>query len=236
MSFGLRNAAQTFQRFMNNRVLQGLDYLFNYLDDVIIASETLEQHEQHLVLVFERFTQYGITINLDKCCFGQPSVEFLGHHVSTAGIRPLEDKVHAPNYPKPETIEGLRRFLGMLNFYRGHIPEAAVRQAELDKYLVNAKKKDRSKVAWTTEAEEAFAQCKAGLQQAVTLTHPQPNAYLALMCDASDTAVGAVLNQRNNNSWEPLGFYSKKLSPAQVKYSTYDRELLAISYLAIRYF
>lgn len=236
MSFGLRNAAQTFQRFMNNSVLEGLDFLFNYLDDVIIASDSESQHIQHLRTVFERFEKFGITINLDKCSFGQTQVNFLGHEVSTAGIKPLDEKVKAiTEFPKPQTVEQLRRFLGMLNFYRPHIPHAAKMQSELDKYLVNAKKRDKTQIKWTAQAEEAFSLSKVALQHAATLAHPQLDAELALMCDASETAVGAVLQQKVNDAWQPLGFYSKKLSPAQVSYSAYDRELLSL-YLAIRHF
>lgn len=114
MSFGLRNAAQTFQRFMDHSVLQGLPFLFAYIDDVIIASDNLDQHKEDLTQVFDRFKHFGIRINMSKCCFGAESLEFLGHEVSVAGIRPLDDKVKAiVEFPKPTTIEQLRRFLGM---------------------------------------------------------------------------------------------------------------------------
>lgn len=236
MTFGLRNAPQTFQRFMNNTVLQGLEFLFSYLDDVIIASESPTQHNEHLRIVFERFNSYGITINLDKCCFGQPKVEFLGHEVSVNGITPLKNKVEAIiNFPKPETVSDLRRFLGMVNFYRPHLPNSALHQAELNKYLINSKKKDQTKIVWTDSAENAFEKCKIDLQQALTLAHPSSTAPLALMTDASDTCMGAVLQQKVNGVWQPLGYFSRKLSPAEQKYCTYDRELLAI-YKAMIYF
>lgn len=236
MTFGLRNAAQTFQRFMNNTVLRDLDFLFNYLDDVIIASENETLHKEHLRLIFERFNTYGITINLSKCCFGQSRIEFLGHEVSVEGIRPLNEKVEAIlKFPKPETVNDLRRFLGMVNFYRPHLPNLASYQCELNKYLVNAKKNDKTKIFWTDIAEEAFLKCKAGLQQAATLSHPLPNVQLALMTDASNTCIGAVLQQKVRGSWKPLGYFSKKLTPTEQKYSTYDRELLAI-FKSIKYF
>ncbi|KAG6453520.1 hypothetical protein O3G_MSEX008200 [Manduca sexta] len=236
MTFGLRNAAQTFQRFMNNTVLQGLDFLFCYLDDIIIASENETEHKEHLRLIFERFNTYGITINLNKCSFGQSRIEFLGHEVSVDGIKPLTEKVEAIiNFPKPKSITDLRRFLGMLNFYRPHIPNLASCQYELNKYLVNSKKNDKTLIIWNELSEEAFVQCKTGLQKAVTLTHPLPNVPLALMTDASNTAIGAVLQQKIKGSWQPLGYFSKKLTPTEQKYATYDRELLAI-FKAIKYF
>lgn len=236
MPFGLRNAAQTFQRFMHHNVLKGLDFLFNYVDDVIIASENETQHKQHLEKVFERFNEYGITINFAKCSFGKEKLEFLGYEVSVEGIRPLEDKVTAIiNYPKPQTVEELRRFLGMLNFYRASVPRSAEHQTELNKYLGNSKRKDKTEIKWTELAERNFEQCKEDLKNAVLLSYPSTDNPLALMTDASDKCVGAVLQQNVNNSWKPLGYYSKKLTEAQMKYSTYDRELLAI-YLAVIHF
>lgn len=237
MTFGLRNAAQTFQRYMNSSVLKGLDFLFVYLDDVIIASKNLEEHKLHLEQVLERFSKFGITINLAKCDFGKTKVEFLGYEVSIGGVRPLSHKIEAiKKFPKPENIEQLRRFLGMVNFYRNHLPKAGKYLGELDKYLANAKKKDKTKIEWSEKAGQAFEHCKLSLQNAAMLAYPVLNAQLALMTDASDTCVGAVLQQSvDGRNWIPLGYYSKKLTDAQKKYSTYDRELLAI-YLSVKHF
>lgn len=235
MPFGLRNAAQTFQRFMHF-VLSDLDFVFSYLDDAIIGSVDHISHKKHLEIVFQRFQNFGITINLTKCNFGVEKLDFLGYEVSTAGIRPLDDKVQAIiNYPKPQTVQDLRRFVGMVNFYRAHLPDATNYLNVLNKYLSASKKNDKTPIVWTERADTAFAQCKAGLQQAATLSHPDPNSELAIMTDASNTSVGAVLQQRRQNVWEPLGYMSKKLTMAQQKYSTYDRELLAI-YMAIKHF
>jgi transposase InsO family protein len=236
MCFGMRNSAQTFQRFMDTVVLRNLNFLFTYIDDVIIASETEEQHKEQLKLVFERFNRYGITINVSKCDFGKSKLEFLGYEVSADGIRPLEDKVQAiVNFPKPETVEQLRRFLGMLNFYRLHIPRAVDYQAELNNYLHNAKKRDKTVIQWTDRANGAFEKCKESLKSAVTLSHPLPDTKLALMTDASEVSLGGVLQQKIGDVWQPLGYFSRKLSDAQKKYSAYDRELLGI-YAAVRHF
>lgn len=236
MTFGLRNAAQTFQRFMDHTVLKGLDFIFCYIDDIIIASDSMESHRMHLDQVFNRFNEFGITINIAKCCFGQEEIDFLGFRVTNTGIRPLNDRIEAiANFPKPKTVEELRRFMGMLNFYRSHIPKAVECQAILNSYLHGTKKKDKSIIQWTPEADKAFAKCKESLRNSVTLSHPIPDAPLALLADASNTAVGAVLQQYVNNEWMPLGFYSKAMSKTEKNYSAYDRELLAI-YLAVKYF
>ena len=100
MPFGLRNAAQSFQRFMD-QVLRGLDFCYIYLDDLLVTSESPDQHMEHLRLVFERLRHYGM-INPQKCKFGVASVEFLGHLVDSTGIHPLQDKVQAiRDFPQP---------------------------------------------------------------------------------------------------------------------------------------
>lgn len=236
MTFGLCNAAQTFMRFMNHTVLEGLDFIFCYIDDVIVASSDEKQHEEHLRVLFQRFQKYAITLNLSKCCFGVKELNFLGFHVSTAGIRPLPEKVQAiVEMSRPDRVDQLRRFLGMVNFYRKHIPLAVRSQSVLSSYLHNTKKKDKSLIAWTAEAEAAFEDCKQQLKDAVTLSYPMLDVPLSLMTDASDTCIGAVLQQQVKGIWRPLGYFSKKLTPAQSRYSTYDRELLAI-FAGVRHF
>ena len=236
MTFGLRNAAQTFQRFMNNTVLSGLEFLFCYADDIILASQDENEHKKHLEQVFQRLNEFGITINLEKCKFNCSKLEFLGYDVTKQGIKPLESKVQAIiDYPKPQTVDKLRKFLGMLNFYRLHMPKAVENQRILYKYIEKAKRNDKTPIVWSPEADEAFQQCKLSLQNAVTLSYPLANTHIALFADASNDCVGAVLQQNVNGNWKPLGYFSKKLSPTQQKYSTYDRELLAV-YLAMQYF
>jgi hypothetical protein len=101
MPFGLRNAAQSFQRFMD-QVLRGLDFCFDYVDDLLVASSSPEEHVRHLRLIFERLAAYGLTINPSKCVWGVPSLDFLGHRVSSKGIEPLEEKVQAVRtFPQP---------------------------------------------------------------------------------------------------------------------------------------
>lgn len=151
-------------------------------------------------------------------------------------MSPLPDRIKAiTDYPRPDTVEQLRRFLGMFNFYRSHLPHAISYQAELNKFLHNCKKKDKTQIKWSDSSIQAFEQCKLGLKNAVTLSHPSIDAPLALMTDASDTCVGAVLQQKIDGKWLPLGYFSKALSATQKKYCTYDKELTAI-YMAMVHF
>ncbi|BES99504.1 Reverse transcriptase (RNA-dependent DNA polymerase) [Nesidiocoris tenuis] len=94
MTFGLRNAGQTFQRFINE-VLGDLDFVFVYLDDILIASSSADEHKQHVRKVFERLQHHGICLNPAKCLFGVETLSFLGFQVSADGIRPLPDRINA---------------------------------------------------------------------------------------------------------------------------------------------
>lgn len=235
MPFGLRNAAQTFQRLMHE-VCRGLDFAFPFLDDIGVASDDTTQHIDHLRQIFERLQKYALTINLEKCTFGQPSIIFLGHTIDMYGMKPTPEKTEAiKNFPLPLIACKLKRFLATINFYRRFIPNAVTNQMKLQKLIVGNKKNDKTPIVWTDETKEAFQKCKDDLANATLLAHPAKNAELSIWCDASDSMVGAVLHQRINRDWQPLGFYSKKLSNAQQKYSTYDRELTAI-YQAVKHF
>lgn len=227
MCFGLRNAAQTFQRFIDE-VTRGLDFVFAYVDDILIASESEEEHTKHLNILFERLDKFGIKINIDKCIFGKSEVSFLGYTVNTHGSKPPDERIEViKNAQRPITIKQLRRFLGMINFYRRFIPKIAEIQAPLNKFLTGSKK-DNRKIEWNSEAECAFEKSKEALANATLLAHPAQNMPLSIMVDASNLAIGAVLQQEIKKKWQPLAFFAKTLSPAQQKYSAYDRELLAI--------
>ncbi|UYV70374.1 hypothetical protein LAZ67_7002762 [Cordylochernes scorpioides] len=232
MSFGLCNAAQTFQRLINE-VLQGLDFAYAYIDDVLIASDSENQHVSHLQQLFGRLRDYGLTINETKCTFGQPSVKFLGFIITNAGISPDPQRVQSiKDIPIPDTVGKLRRFLGMLNFYRRCLLNAASTQAPLHAMIEGRK---NASCQWTSTALQAFDQCKFQLANAALLHHHFPEAPLCLTVDASDFAVGAALHQQVGNNFQPIAFFSRKLDAAQRKYSAYDRELLAV-YLAIKHF
>uniref|UniRef100_A0A5S6QQ48 RNA-directed DNA polymerase n=1 Tax=Trichuris muris TaxID=70415 RepID=A0A5S6QQ48_TRIMR len=233
MPFGLRNAAQTFQRFMDE-VTRGLDFCFAYLDDILVASKSSADHDRHLEQLFRRLREYGVKLNPAKCIFHASEIEFLGFHVSARGIRPLDKKVEAiQQFPLPSTTSELRRFLGCVNFYRRFLPNAAVLLAPLECFV--SQKSTREKIQLTPEAVAAFEQVKQALANAVMLTHPVHDAPLSLAVDASDNAAGAVVQQKVNGRWEPLAFFSKRFQPRETRYSAFGRELLAL-YLAVKHF
>ena len=125
MPFGLKNAAQTFQRLMDS-VTSKLSGVFVYLDDVLVASPTPEQHELDLRQLFAALARFGLVLNKSKCVFGVKKLQFLGHMVSEKGIWPLQDKVEAvQQFKRPRSVKALQRFLGMVNFYERFLPGIA---------------------------------------------------------------------------------------------------------------
>ena len=163
-----------------------------------------------------------------------PSLEFLGHHVDSAGIRPLECKIEAiRNFPQPTTQKKLHQFLGLINFYHPFIPTCASIVQPLNSLLSH--KNAGKSLIWDDTTNTAFQIIKDTLANATLLVHPKPSAPTCVMTDASDVAVGAVLQQYLQGQWQPISYLSRQLSPTETRYSTYDRELLAI-YLAIKHF
>lgn len=235
MTFGLRNAGQTFQRFIDE-VLHGLDFCFVYMDDILVYSRSKEEHERHLRIIFERLAKYGLVINVKKCIFGVSEVPFVGYIISADGIRIPEERVKViREYPLPKTAKGLRRFLGMLNFYRRLLPHASEFEAPLHDAISNPILKGTQPITWTPELEEAFQTCKNCISSAVLLVHPRTGAPLGLFTDASNHSVGACLQQLVVNVWQPLAFFSKKMSLKESSWPAYYRELLAI-HAAIQHF
>ncbi|GBM95660.1 Retrovirus-related Pol polyprotein from transposon 297 [Araneus ventricosus] len=205
--FDLRNAAQTFQRFLDD-ILRDLN-CFAYLDDILIASIDHASHYRDLEQVFQRLNEKGLVLNIEKCIFGADKLPFLGCEVSKDGISPSKEKVEAlVNYPQPQDVSALRRFLAMLNFYRRFIPNAAEIQRILYDLVKDKKKRDKTTIDWSEAAVQAFQTCKNSIAQAALLAHRNSEAKLLLVVDASNT---------------------------ESRYSTYDRELFAV-YSSVKHF
>ena len=231
MPFGVRNAANTFQRMMD-RLLDGFAFAFVYLDDILIASFTFEEHLADVRAVLERLSEFGLVINPQKSLFCQSTVEFLGHTVTHSAISPLSKHVDAISaFKPPVSRKELQRFLGLLNFYRQFLPGIAAVLKPLTDALRGG---PRDVFVWTAECAASFELAKTKLSVESLLFHPDPSAPISVAVDASGTHVGAVFQQRTGSAWQPLSFFSRKLSEPQQKYSAFDRELLA-AFAAVRH-
>lgn len=249
MPFGLSGAAQTFQRFItevmrdlkktHNGMIPEEISVFSYIDDILVASKDEESHLEDLTAVFERLAQFGLRLNIDKCEFGKTNLTFLGHYIDAQGIQPVKEKVSAiQKMVTPKTVKELRRYLGMLNFYRRFIPHAAETLIPLYDLLVHhSKMRKNTPLAWSSWAEMAFRDAKQALAGAALLAYPAPGAEISLAADASDVAIGAVLQQKDpvTGEQQPLGFFSKRLTAREKNLTVFARELLAV-HAGLRHF
>lgn len=217
MPFGLRNAAQTFQRFMDS-LFRDYGFVKIYLDDILIASKTLADHEKHVETVLRLVRTNGLRLRRDKCQFARESVYFAGVELSKNGIRPIPEKVDAiAQYPLPMTVKSLKRFLGMAAFYHRFIPGFSHIASPLTDMTRSKVGQGNFRLEWSTDAKDSFDSLKKAVCEAITLSFPLPGAELTLTTDASGSAAGGVLHQRVTGTLQPLAFFSAKFSPLESK-------------------
>ena len=234
MPFGLRGAPATFQRLMDV-VLTGMgEYSAAYMDDVVIFSMTWEDHLQHIRQVLQKLQDVGLTIKGRKCQFGMQQCTYLGHVVGMGCLRPEAGKVEAvKQFPTPSTKSDVRTFLGLAGYYRKFIPNFASVAAPLTDLT---RKSAPNQVQWSDECETAFCRLKAAMCSSPVLEAPDFQKPFILQTDASEQGVGAVLSQKNALGQEhPVSYFSRKLLPREAKYSTVEKECLAIK-LAVQAF
>ena len=188
MPFGLKNAAQTFQRLMDG-ILQDLDFAFVYPDDILIASTSKLQHLEHLRRIFKLLSFKCLIINKSKCVSGVSELDYVGHTVTSNGIRPLTGRIQAiKQLPIPQTRGELQQFLGMIIYYYRFLPGIAPKLAPL-----HAASAGRGKnIFWTPQCQKACEEAKSALSDCALLYHPQPDAKTSISVDASDSAIGGA--------------------------------------------
>ena len=168
-----------------DEVVRDLDFVYNYKDDIFVASASPEEHATHLRQLFERFQQYQVRINPDKCVFGASSLVFLGHNISRKGISPLREKAKAlEDLQPPTSLRQLQHFLDLLNYYRHLIPHCA---DLLSFQLLHHRKKKNEQTSQDTSELKAFKVAKQKLAKTSLLAHPTPGAQFSLVVDASGT-------------------------------------------------
>lgn len=225
MPFGLKTAPATFQRTMDN-VLRGLSgiHCMVYLDDIICYSNSLQDHLEKLRKIFDRLRETNLKVTLDKCEFLRKEVLYLGHVITKDGLKPNDDKIKAVlDFPIPKTPTEIKSFLGLVGYYRKFIKDFS----KITQPLTSCLKK-RNKVEITPQYINAFEKCKELLVNAPLLQFPDFSKPFILTTDASNYAVGAVLSQGPVGSDRPIAYASRTLNEAEKRYSTIEKELLAI--------
>ncbi|EFA00130.1 Transposon Tf2-6 polyprotein-like Protein [Tribolium castaneum] len=232
MAMGLRNAPSTWQRLMYSVFsgLVGLECLV-YLDDVIVfSSSNYKEHLERLKSVFDRLRQANLKLKPTKCNFLMREAKYLGHIISSEGVKTDPEKTKiVESYPVPKNPKGVRAFLGLCGFYRRFIPNFAT----IVKPLIQLTKKD-IKYHWGKEQETAFKTLKQALVTPPILKYPDFRRPFIVATDASGIAISAILSQKYEIE-HPICYASRCLKDPETRYSTIEREALAIVW-AVKYF
>lgn len=227
LPFGLVTACSTYARLMTI-VLSGLPNVCFYFDNVYVYSNTWEDHMSSLRNVLSKFQEHGLTERPSKCKIGFRSIDYLGFKVGNNNLTPLSEKVGAIlQMPLPCTKNALLSFLGMVSFYRKFIKNASDLTALMSDML---KKEVLEPLPWSSDASEAFGNLKLRLSRAPVLRLPDKSLQFVLRTDASNLGLGAVLWQYHDGVAFPVAFASRKLLDCERRYSTIERECLAIVY------
>lgn len=225
MPFGLHNAPATWQRLMDRLFGVEFDqYVFVYLDDIIIISPTFEKHLEILEKILSRISNAGLTLNREKCKFCLGELKYLGYVINKNGLQVDPDKISAIlKIPVPRSVSDVRRFVGVASWYRRFIPNFSSLTAPLTGLL-----KKTHKWVWSQECEDSFNCIKERLVSAPILNCPNFDFPFIVQTDASGYGIGAVLTQRINENERVISYASRTLNKAERNYTTTERELLAV--------
>ena len=220
LPMGLCNSPDIFQEKMAN-LMDGLDFVRTYIDDLLVLTKgSFEDHLEKLDLVFERLKRAGLKVNAKKSFFARAELEYLGYWITRDGIRPLPDKVQAIlRIAEPKNRKELRSFIGVVNYYR----DMWLRRSHVLAPLAQLTSK-KVKWTWGPQQAAAFKAAKKVIAREVLLAYPDFSKKFTVHTDASHYQLGGVISQDG----KPIAFYSRKLNPAQTRYTTTERELLSI--------
>ena len=226
MPFGLTNGPASFQHYINDALRDYLDvFCTAYLDDILIYSNTLKEHKQHVRQVLQRLREFGLQADIAKCEFHVQEVKYLGLIVGTNSIRMDPCKVSAVvNWLQPKNVKDVQSFLGFANFYRRFIKDFVKQATPLTKLT----KKDIPFV-WDETCARAFQDLKNAFTSAPILRHFDPDKPSTVECDSSDYVNAGCLSQPDENGvLHPVAFFSRRLTLTECNYDIYDKELMAI--------
>lgn len=238
MPFGLSNSPATYQRLMEECLGQlNMKICVIYLDDLIIFSDSFEQHLERLDIVLTRLQQCNLKLSPDKCYFLQERVKFLGHVVSQDGIETDPDKIEKiRNWPRPSNSDELRSFVAFAGYYRRFVKDfSKVAKSLTDLFpptttRKNAKPKKTKDWKWEEEHENTFNKLKEILTSPPILAYPEFQKPFELHTDASGKGLGAVLYQTQDSQKKVIAYASRSLSRAEKNYSAFKLEYLALKW------
>ena len=228
--FRLAHPPACFQELMTE-ILKDFNFAIAYLDDIIIFSRTVEEHLDHIKQVFEKLRSANLSMKLGKSHFFTKEIQYLGHILSTKGIRPLQSKTQAiKNMHPPKIPKQLCAFLGLMGYYREFIRNFAKIAKPLT--LLNHQ---QAKFKWKPTHHNAFSTLKESVIQAPILHNPSPKKHYIVYKDASDDACGAQLSQEHDETEFPIAFLSHTFTDTQWKWSTREQEAYDVYYTVTKW-
>uniref|UniRef100_A0AAX7UDZ7 ribonuclease H n=1 Tax=Astatotilapia calliptera TaxID=8154 RepID=A0AAX7UDZ7_ASTCA len=223
MPFGISSAPEIFHRTMEH-MIEGIEGVRVYMDDIILWGSTLQQHNERLVKVLERVKRYGLKLNRVKCQFGVGDITFLGDKLTAEGIEPDKEKLRAIlEMPRPEDKKGVLRILGMVNFIGKFIPSLAAKTVHLRQLLHNS-----CEFRWNEELENEWQQLKKTLTTEPVLAYFDPKRKTKVSTDASKAGIGAVLLQAYGDHWRPVAYASRAMTETESHYAQIEKETLGL--------
>lgn len=231
MPMGIKSSPNGFSRMMT-LAMSGLnhDKCLIYQDDLVVFGRNLQSHNQNLLEVLNRLRKINLKLNPVKCIFLQKQILYLGHVVSDKGILPDPEKTKVlENYPKPQSVDEIKRFVAFANYYRKFIPNFSEIAIPLNKAC-----RKNIQFLWSEECEQSFNLLKTALTKPPVLQYPNfsPDNEFLLQTDASGKAIGSVLC---NMDGRPVAYASRSLNKAEINYPTIEKELLSIVW-SVKYF
>lgn len=227
MFFGLTNSPATFQGMMNDIFIELIDdqVVITYLDDILIFTETLEQHREVVSKVLGILQRHKLYLKAEKCEFEKEKIEYLGLIISQNRIEMDPVKIEGvAKWPVPKDVHDVQSFVGFANFYRRFIQDFA----DIARPLHDLTRKDTA-WTWSDKEQDAFETLKKKITSSPVLIFPDDLKPYKLEADSSDFATGAVLSQEGpDGKWHPVAFMSKSLNQVERNYEIHDKEMLAI--------
>ncbi|GFO36119.1 Zinc finger protein [Plakobranchus ocellatus] len=225
MAFGMMNSGATLTRGVK-KLLCGMDNVVDYIDNLLIHTDTWEAHVKTLSELFKRLQEANFTVRPVKCMLGSRTVDFLGHSLGRGAIGLQDESVEkVRNAPRPKTKREVRAFLGLVCYYKEFVPNFAAVSAPLSDLV---RKGQPNIVNWGDSQERAYNSLKVAVTSKPVLQLPDVNKRFVLRTDASDRGLGAALMQENEGTLFPVAYASKRLTDRERKYSVTEREALAI--------
>ena len=203
-------------------MIAGIDFATTYLDDILVKSNSIEEHKSFLKKFFERIRDYGLKIKENKCDFLLEEIKYLGHVINKDDKKPDKSRDSAiKDMPNPKDVKSLQSFLGLVHNLRAPLNE-----------LLHKEKK----WIWTKECEQAFREIKEKLTSDLFLIHVNPNLDIIVASDASTHGVGAcILHKWKDGKVRPIAHASRSLLPAERNYSQIEKEALAIIFAVTKF-